>query len=334
MLSKSFSLQNAEQFISGWGSVVVILGAILIGSMVGIASDGVGDRLSNFIDYTILGLVFLLLFEVRPKKILSSLHRIDFIIAALVANFIIIPVLGFGIASVFLSSHPLFFIGLLIYFMAPCTDWFLGFTRLAHGNTTLGASLLPINMILQLLLYPFYLHIFGVEIIETDAVGIFQTLWQWFLIPLLGALASRYILERFLQKEVFETIEALISIIIPLCVALLVGQIFAANIGTLSENISIIPIILLAIFVFFTLTYTLSEVITKIMKFNYEDRALLTMTTGARNAPLMLAVTTAVLPDQPIIYAAIIIGTLIEFPHLIALKIILKKSNVKQQILT
>ena len=44
------------------------------------------------------------------------------------------------------------------------------------------------------------------------------------------------------------------------------------------------------------------------------------MTTAARNAPLMLAVTAVVIPDQPIIYAALVIGMLVEFPHLTALK--------------
>ncbi len=44
------------------------------------------------------------------------------------------------------------------------------------------------------------------------------------------------------------------------------------------------------------------------------------MTTAARNAPLMLGITAAATPDQPLIYASLVIGMLIEFPHLTALK--------------
>ena len=44
------------------------------------------------------------------------------------------------------------------------------------------------------------------------------------------------------------------------------------------------------------------------------------MSSAARNAPLMLAVTMAALPDQPLIYAALVIGMLVEFPHLTALR--------------
>lgn len=69
------------------------------------------------------------------------------------------PLIGFAITSLFLSGQSLLFTGLVIYFLAPCTDWFLGFTRLAKGDTALGSVLVPINMITQLLLYPVYLHL-------------------------------------------------------------------------------------------------------------------------------------------------------------------------------
>ncbi|MEM8833723.1 MAG: arsenic resistance protein, partial [Pseudomonadota bacterium] len=221
-----------------------------------------------------------------------------------------------------------------IYFMAPCTDWFLGFTRLAKGNTALGAALLPINLIVQLLLYPVYLHIFGIDAIETGASNIFETLWQWFLVPLLLALSSRLIIERLVSKETLELIQSAITVIISVCLALLVLQISAANIGTLMAHVAIVPLILGAIFLFFIVIFFLSEGISKIMQFSYEDRVLIKMTMAARNAPLMLAVTMAVMPDQPIIYAAIIIGMLVELPHLVGLKVILLRGKNKTGAIT
>ena len=76
---------------------------------------------------------------------------------------------------------------------------------------------------------------------------------------------------------------------------------------------------------FFITVFYLSKTVSKLMKFKYEDEVLITMTTASRNAPIMLALTIAVIPDQPIIYATIIIGMLIEFPHLIRLKIMFNK---------
>ena len=271
----------------------------------------------------------MLLFEVRLQSILSSSNRWQFIAAAILANFLIIPVLGFAIASLFLSAHPLFFIGLVIYFLAPCTDWFLAFTRLAKGNTALGAALLPINMIIQLLLYPFYLQWFGFGAVGIEAGEIFQTLWTWFLIPLVLAVSARFLAERLLNKSQFDTVQALVSVTVPLLLAVLVWQIMAVNIGTLMTNVAVLPLIFGAIFVFFIATYFLSEILSKWMRLSYPDRVLMTMTTAARNAPMMLVITMVTLPDQPIIYAAIIIGMLVELPHLIALKSVLLRQQDK-----
>ena len=71
------------------------------------------------------------------------------------------------------------------------------------------------------------------------------------------------------------------------------------------------------------LTFLLGEFLSYFFKIDYPEHALLTMTIASRNAPLMLAVTMAVFPDQPIIYAALVIGMLVEIPHLTILQRIL-----------
>ncbi|MEM7493043.1 MAG: arsenic resistance protein [Pseudomonadota bacterium] len=321
------SLRKSADFMSGRGTPIILIAAILFGAAVGIASPEAGDFVSGQIDYTILALVVLLLFDVRIQSVVASFGRVPFLIAALIANFVIIPALGFAIASVVLPGQPIFFIGLLIYFMAPCTDWFLGFTRLADGNTALGAALLPINMIVQLLLYPVYLYLFGVESLGVSAETIFQSLWLWFLVPLVVAVVARFLIERLLNEKQFEIVSDLVAFAVPVLLAILVWQIAAAHIGTLIANAAVFPLILLGIFAFFVATFFLAEGISKLMKLSHEDRVLMTMTTAARNAPLMLVVTMAVIPDQPLIYAAIVIGMLVELPHLIALKSVLKRQG-------
>jgi len=327
-------LERAADFMSGRGTAVALIAAILLGAAMGTLSPQSETLLSGLIDYTILILVFLLLFEVRLQSLLSSSNRWQFLAAAVLANFLIIPVLGFAIASLFVSAHPLFFIGLVIYFLAPCTDWFLAFTRLAKGNTALGAALLPINLVLQLLLYPLYLQWFGFGAVGIEAGEIFQTLWTWFLIPLVLAVSMRFLAERLVSASQFEIVQALISVTVPLLLAVLVWQIVAVNIGTLIANVTVLPLIFGAIFLFFVATYLLSETISKWMRLSYEDRVLMTMTTAARNAPMMLVITMVTLPDQPIIYSAIIIGMLVELPHLIALKSVLLRQRVNAMKLT
>ncbi len=314
-----------NKVFTNFGTTILLLGAIVIGSLIGSLYPQGGRCLSDYVDFTILALVSLLFFEVRFEALSKITQNFRFLSIAWVANFIFIPTIGFLIASLFLSGKPLFLTGLFIYFSAPCTDWFLGFTRLAHGNTSLGAALLPINLISQLLLYPIYLSLFVHKQVSVNIASIGHTLLIWFLIPFIGAVLVHMLLKTVLHTQTFERLLVLIGKIIPFVISVLVVCIFSANFGTILEHIGTFLIILVAVFTFFVVTYFLVEGAAKIFKLNYPEHVLLVMTTAARNAPMMLGLSAAALPDQPLIHAAIVIGMLVEFPHLTALKHIMLK---------
>ena len=255
------------------------------------------------------------------------MHSVRFLTVAVIANFVAIPLIGYSIASLLLSQYPLFFVGLVIYFLSPCTDWFLSFTRLSKGDTTLGTALIPINMTLQLLLYPFYLQWFTQSTVQTGVVEISSVLLQWFLLPFLFALSAHQVLKRLLSPTSFEHVLSVADRATLWVTAALVLQLFAGNIGVLLEHKSILGLLLAAVFCFFVLVYLLGELVCRMFKLPYPERALLSMTMASRNAPLMLAVSMVALPNQPLIYAALVIGMLIEIPHLAALSQVLLRGR-------
>lgn len=316
------------QLFANLSSTLLLITAILAGSFLGWALPDTGTTLSRWVDPTIRVLVALLLFEVRFDLLKQAALHWRFLSIAWVANFVIIPPLGFVIASLFLSGQPLFLTGLVIYFMAPCTDWFLGFTRLAKGNTALGAILLPTNMATQLLLYPVYLSVFLGANGGVEASTLTNTLWKWFLIPAVIGLVTHITLSCILPKRSFATLLRTAGKMIPFVIAALVFFIFSANITVILEHIPVFVWILCAVFLFFVVTYLLGEKLSKLFELDYPERALLTMTTAARNAPLMLGITAAVMPNQPLIYAALIIGMLVEFPHLTVLKHLMLRTHI------
>jgi len=307
--------------------------AVLAGSLIGTFAPETGEALGSWVDPAILTLVGVLFFEVRFETLKNLREHLRFLTIAWVANFVIIPTLGYGLATIVMGDQPPFFLGLLIYFMAPCTDWFLGFTRLAKGNVALGAVLLPINLITQLLLYPVYLNLFAQKSVEGGMAEIGGTLLNWFLLPLLCGVLAHVILRKLLKTAAFEKVLDLSSRVVPFILALLVLGIFAANITTILGHVGAFALILVAVFVFFAATYFLVEGLSTLFELEYPARVLLTMTTAARNAPLMLGVTAAAFPDQPLVYAAIVIGMLVEFPHLTILKhILLRRQNVSKPV--
>ncbi|MBY6208951.1 MULTISPECIES: arsenic resistance protein [Halomonas] len=318
---------TAARVLAACGTTGLLLGGMVSGATIGHYAPSAGQWLGDGMDATLRLLIVLLLLGVRFGSLFKALRRLRFLGVAILANFVLIPAIGYCIASLFLGAHPLLMVGLAIYFMSPCTDWFLGFTRLADGDVTLGTALIPINMLAQLLLYPFFVFLFTRNVVEVDNALVGSALLQWFVLPLALALAARHALRLIVGGERLEHLLAWSDRCTPLVLALLVAQIFADNIGVILEHGRVFIWLLLAAFTFFVVTFLLGEAASRLARLPYPEHALLTMTTAARNAPLMLAVTMVALPGQPLVYAAIVIGMLLEFPHLALLRYLLLRSR-------
>jgi arsenite transporter len=185
---------NVRQIVrSSWISLLLV-GSILIGAVIGHHWSTARSVLGANVDRTLLTLVGLLFFGVRFEAITQFRGGVRTLVLILVSNYLFVPAIGYFIASTLLAAKPLFMAGLMIYFMSPCTDWFLGFTRLARGNVALGTALIPINMVVQLLLYPVYLHLFTRHMVEVAAGVVGGTLLHWFLVPLVVAVPGHYAL--------------------------------------------------------------------------------------------------------------------------------------------
>jgi len=315
-------LTAARPWQSAWVSLLLV-GSLLAGAGIGHLWPAAGEALGDEVDRTLLALVGLLFFGVRLEAVARIWGRLRVLGLILLANYLIVPAIGYAIAALLLPAQPLVMVGLTIYFMAPCTDWFLGFTRLARGNVALGTALIPINMAAQLLLYPAYLYLFTRSSVEVQPGVIGGTLLQWFVAPLGAAVLAHYGLRALLGAERFARLLRRADQATPWVIALLVMEIFAANIPVILAHRGVFAWVLLAVFVFFAATFLLGEGLGRLGRLAYPDHALLTMSIAARNAPLMLAVTMAALPGQPLVYAALVIGMLVEFPHLTVLQRVL-----------
>ena len=125
-------LKKIYRIIGNNVATTALITAILCGAVIGHNFVGISNTVADYTDYTILLLVFFIVFDVNIKNMLTNLHKVKFIVVILITNFIIIPLTGFAISSIFLSAYPLLLMGMVIYFMAPCTDWFLAFTSFSQ----------------------------------------------------------------------------------------------------------------------------------------------------------------------------------------------------------
>ena len=141
-------MDNINKFQS-----LVILGMVFIGIILGQINP-----IQIYSEYIIMPslmiMLFLVFIQIPLKDITKSFKNIKFTLTSVCINFIWTPILIFILGKVFLKDNPSLLIGFVMLMVTPCTDWYLIFTGIAKGNVALGASILPLNFILQLLLLP------------------------------------------------------------------------------------------------------------------------------------------------------------------------------------
>lgn len=293
---------------------VIILSAVGIGLLLGQVAFFETYAKSMIVPFLLLMLYGLFL-TIPLQYLKDAFKNRKFFNTSTIINFIWTPILAWGLGAVFLADHPALWIGFIMLMVTPCTDWYLMFTSIARGNVPLSTSILPINLILQLVLLPIYLFIFAGTIEPIPLATIGESIVLVLVIPFVLAHLTRYALRNrtALLNEKLVPFFATAQIIF-LSLAILV--MFASQGNYLISNLEVISVLLIPVLLFFIINFLLAQTVGKAMKFSYEDTVSLSLTIIARNSPVSLAIAVIAFPDQPLIALALIIGPLIELPVL------------------
>lgn len=293
---------------------VLILGAALVGLGVG-ATGVVSASAALVIEPALMAMLFFVLVAVDGTRMRESFANVRFSITALAINFGWTPLFAWGLALLFFPSSVDIQIGLVMLLAMPCTDWYLVFTGLARGNVALGASVLPMNLLVQVVALPLYLMAFFGGAAGIDAVSLVTSALVVLAVP--AALAG---LVRGVVRRVRPALlERIVGVgdgaqLVFLCVA--VAAMFASEADAVLGNLWLLVGLVPPLALFFGVNYVVSWRVGRAIGLPSGDTVSLVFTTLARNSPLALAIAVAAFPDRPLIALALALGPLIELPVL------------------
>ena len=283
----------------------IIIGLIL--SDIKILSNNIGNLINLFLCIMLYG-IFL---EVPLKNLKKSFKNIKFSSTSIMINFIWTPIFGYFLGNLFLNGNMDIFIGFFMLILTPCTDWYLIFTKIAKGDLNLSLSILPINLILQIVLLPIYLIIFFSSNDTINYSNLVYSLIIVIVIPFLSAQITKLLLNNKLKK-----ITNFFSKYQIVFLALAVFAIFNSQGNQLFGHLNSVLTIFIPLIIFFIATTLIDLLLSEQIHLTYEEYASLTMTTLARNSPLALAIAINSFPNHELIIIALVIGPLIELPIL------------------
>ncbi len=239
------------------------------------------------------------------------------VIASLVINFVWTPLFAWLLGWLFLSDQPALWVGFLMLMVTPCTDWYLVFTGISKGNLSLSTSLLPVNLVLQLLLLPVYLFVLAGAVLPLNWGLILESIGLVLLLPFFAANALRYLIVRYrsdcwLEQRLLPLVQTAQIVLL----ALAIVAVFASEGQTITQRPQLLVHLLLPVLLFYGSNLLLAFVVSKWLKSNYENFVSLSYTTLARNSPIALAIAVVAFHDEPLVAIALVIGPLIELPVL------------------
>ena len=296
---------------------VIVFLSVVIGFFLG-QIDFLADQAGHLVIPALFVMLFGLFLSVPLKDLRKSFKNVRFAFVVVVINFVWTPVLVWALGGIFLSAQPALWIGFIMLMVTPCTDWYLVFTGIAKGNVPLSTSILPLNLILQVVLLPVYLFIFADTSGSVNLNALFHSILIILILPFLLAQFTKYILFRCGPGNSGQSrfCDFFSNLQTPM-LALAIMAMFASQGRNLLANIHILYWLLLPILIFYAINFILAQIVSKKLKFNYEDTASLTITTIAKNSPMTLGIAVMAFPNEPIIALAMIIEPLVELPVMV-----------------
>lgn len=308
----------------GRGQPILIISAAAIGIILGDLTP-LGSAPAAAIEIFLMLLLYVLFLSVDLGQLKRSLTNVRFTASAAAINFVFTPLLAYGLGLLFFPDSADIRIGLMMLLVTPCTDWYIVFTGMSKGNVELGMSILPLNLVLQILLLPFYLLAFMGNDVRMDAASMLLDAAMVLAVPFFAALVTKRLsckrenARRFLSER-GDDLQLLF-----LCLAVVV--MFASEGDALTDEPALLLKLFLPLLAFFSAAFILAQLLGRAQGFPRRDTVALNFTTLARNSPLALAIAVAAFPDRPLIALALVIGPLIELPVLSLVSSILRAWN-------
>lgn len=110
---------------------------------------------------------------------------------AMVLDFVVLPVVAWGLAVAFFRDSPALFVGMVLAGLFPTSGMTISWTGFAKGNVAAAVKMTVIGLIAASLLAPVYLRVLAGAVIPVDMWAVMQTVILVVAVPMIAGMLTR-----------------------------------------------------------------------------------------------------------------------------------------------
>ena len=287
--------------------VAFYIGALTAGGVVGLTAPGAGTGLERAISPLLAALLYVTFLQVPAVELVRSLRAGRFLGAALVVNFVVVPLVVAALSG-FLPADRAVRLGVLLVLLAPCVDYVIVFSSLAGGSGERLLAATPVLLLAQMVLLPGYLYLFlGPELAEVVDTGPFL---EAFLVLIVVPLALAWLTQGWAGRRASDAVGvAMVPLMAVTLLTVVASQVPKLDgTGRLDDLIRVVPVYMafLAVMPFASLA------VVRLFQLRTRDGRAIIFTGATRNSLVVLPLALS-LPDTFAAAGAVVVTqTLVE----------------------
>src|SRR6187455_537557 len=297
--SIAFAFRGSKT-LKGLSYTMMILGAVSIAMYHPQYFKTIGDyKLSALIIPLLQIIMFGMGTELSLKDFANVIKMPKGIIIGVVGHYIIMPLVGFGVAHMF-NFPPEIAAGIILVGCCPSGLASNVMCYLSRGNLALSVSVTTVSTLVAPLLTPLLMRLLGGSLIEIHFLDMVWEMVKMVVLPVaLGVLVHYLLKERAKWLNQVMPVTSMIGIVIILVVIIAKGRDALLQVGGL---------IILATFIHNTFGYLLGYFSGRLLKFNERDSRTIALEVGMQNAGLASALASKISSNASVALAPAIFG--------------------------
>lgn len=285
-----------EKYLTVWVAVCIVIGLLL--AMIPGFDTAINSMTIGNISIPIGICLFLMMYPATLNLQISELKKLRKnpkpIILTIISNWLIAPLVGTGLAYIFLPGEEQLIVAVILLASSPCTAMVLVWGYLAEGNQEQNVVNTSLNTITLLFLYaPVVTILTGLQNIQVDYFLLIITVLVFILVPIvLGYLSKKLIIDKkgldwFENK--YRPIVGKVSMVSLLTTLVIL---FALNGNAIITNPDKLLLISVPLLLGFVIVVAYNLFITRLLKIKYRQ-AIITVIIGS-SSHFEIAIATAV----------------------------------------